>query len=685
MLERRFEAVIPAGGSGRRLSPLTDDMPKPALPVCGIPAISRSFAQLAGCGIESAAVTVREHADVIENADRCGLYVECIKESTPLGSAGGIRNIVDRLADTVVVIPGDAVFEFDLRSVIEKHKTNGHAVTVVLTRSDTPAEYGTVIVRGGVVTGFMEKASWADTLTDLVNTGIYVFQRSVLEMIPQGVPFDFAADFFPMLRRKGVRIHGFETDGYWCDIGSPADYYAANMHFSGGKSIFGKDCSVAPGAAVKSSIIFDGVTVGNSRVENAIVCSGAEIGDGCIIPRGCVIGGGCIIEDGAALSEGLKLRPGTHVRAGTRYVNGYIFGHVGKRCFDGSSIFAQLSSQFCISLGKALSAVGVNVRVGVMYGDACGILADATVLGAAEAGCEVIRLGMGIYPLAAFAAHKYECDCVVFIETSSQLHLLGREGAALSTDLVRLIEKALEQPSNSVDSVSVRDICPVDDYISHLKETVGDMNGISMGISGGDALLIKAASTLGAETTEGGFTLTDGGRKAEYRGVTSLSKWQVFLLAATRFSSVYITRETPVSAEKYLRSLGVAVRYYNDSPSENRRNAFQSFFAFDGIAASLLAAKQLHEAGLTPSQAKERLPEVFSVTREITGDEAENAAKIRVLSAACNDLSRGVRINYRGGSVAVYPSARGGFKIFAEAVSNEIAEEICSMTEKQLK
>ncbi len=684
MVERKFEAVIPAGGNGKRLSPLTDNMPKPALPVGGVPVISRTFERLAKSGISSVAVTVREHADIIEKADKCGLYVEYIKESSPLGSAGGIRSICDRLADTVVIVPGDAVFEFDIGAVVEKHKAFSHAATAVLTRSDCPSEYGTVIMRSGIVTGFMEKASWADTLTDLVNTGIYVFRRSLLEMIPDGVPFDFAADFFPMLRRRGVRINGVELDGYWCDIGSPADYYAANMHFSGGKSIFGKNCSIDKDAEIVSGVVFDGVKIGASRVENAIICDGAEIGNGCVIPRGCVIGSGCIIEDGAELSAGLKLKPNTHVHAGTRYVNGYVFGHVGKRHFDGSSVQSQLSSQFCVSVGKALSALGSGARIGVMYGNSCSILGDATVLGAAEAGCEVLRLGMGIYPLAAFAAHKYDLDCVVFIETPSQLHLLGREGVSLSTDKVRLIEKALEQPTASVDSVNVRDICPVDDYIAFLKEAVGDMSGITVGVSDGDALLKRAAEALGAEVRCGGFVLADGGRKAEYKDDAVLAKWQVFLLAATRFSVVYITRETPISAEKYLRSLGVSIRYFNDSPSENRDNAYKSFFAFDGIGASLLAAKQMHEAGLTPAQAKERLPEVFSVTREISGDESENAAKIRVLSAACDDLSRGVRINYRGGSVAIYPSARGGFKIFAEAVSNEIAEEICTMAEKQL-
>ena len=99
-------------------------------------------------------------------------------------------------------------------------------MTIALKRDSSPLRFGLAVTDGaGQIRGFVEKPDWEGVVSDLVNTGIYVLSPRAMARVPQGVPFDFARDLFPLLLREGEKLAGVECEGYWCDVGTPASYY----------------------------------------------------------------------------------------------------------------------------------------------------------------------------------------------------------------------------------------------------------------------------------------------------------------------------------------------------------------------------------------------------------------------------------------------------------------------------
>ena len=120
--ERRREVVILAGGMGSRLAPITDDLPKPLVPVCGTPVLTRLTDCLKRNGWKDALLTVCALPEAFDLYRDPNIELETVKGSVPLGSAGSVRAVRDRLADTILVISGDTVTDFDLRRAYERHK-----------------------------------------------------------------------------------------------------------------------------------------------------------------------------------------------------------------------------------------------------------------------------------------------------------------------------------------------------------------------------------------------------------------------------------------------------------------------------------------------------------------------------------------------------------------------------------
>jgi dTDP-glucose pyrophosphorylase len=156
-----------------------------------------------------------------------GVRMEYRIEAEPLGTAGGVKNCMDFCGDKdFFVISGDAACNFDLRALAEAHRRRKSAVTLALYPHAAPLRYGLVLTdTRGYVQNFIEKPPWERVVTDLVNTGIYVISPRAMAPVPEGVPFDFARDLFPLLMEKGDALFGLPMEGYWCDIGDPEAYY----------------------------------------------------------------------------------------------------------------------------------------------------------------------------------------------------------------------------------------------------------------------------------------------------------------------------------------------------------------------------------------------------------------------------------------------------------------------------
>ena len=246
-----MKAVILSGGQGTRLRSVTHgEIPKPMAPIGGKPVLEYAVERLAGAGIKDICCTLQCLPDVIEgyfgDGRRWGVRMHYHREEEPMGTAGAVRCCADFVgSESFLVLSGDALFDFDLRVLTDFHTRRGGRVTMALYSHAAPLSYGLAVTdAAGRIRCFLEKPDWSRVVTDLVNTGIYVLEPSLLAEIPPDRPSDFSKDIFPQLLRRGETLWGLPMKGYWRDIGEPEPYYEANLDVLRGR--FPTPRSLAP-------------------------------------------------------------------------------------------------------------------------------------------------------------------------------------------------------------------------------------------------------------------------------------------------------------------------------------------------------------------------------------------------------------------------------------------------------
>lgn len=331
--------IIMAGGRGERLAPMTDTAPKPLLPIDGVPAIVRILRLLRALGFSRAAVTLGYRAEDIKSA--LGEVCEEITllytvEDTPLGTAGGVLAAWDRYAGEAVtdalVLSGDAVFTLDLAGFLAHHRRFSADATVLSLRVSDPSAFGALLCDGeGRIRAFCEKPSAMETVTDMINTGIYLFSRAFLASLPRKLTLDFGADVFPTALEEHRMLCAYVTDGYWCDIGTVESFLFCVTAIANGtlsayspllaprrpshlphapNSSIGEGCFVPAGASVRNSALFSGVSIGNgASVESSVLCEGVTIGARAVIGHHSVIGAGARIASDAVLPPRTRVAP----------------------------------------------------------------------------------------------------------------------------------------------------------------------------------------------------------------------------------------------------------------------------------------------------------------------------------------------------------------------------------------
>jgi mannose-1-phosphate guanylyltransferase len=297
--EGRFiDAIVLVGGQGTRLRPLTLSAPKPMLPTAGVPYLAHLLSRIQAAGVRHVVLSTSYRADVFADyfADgrSIGLELEYVTEEVPLGTAGGIRNVADRLrADDVLIFNGDVLSGVDLDALVKTHQAGDAAVTLHLTRVPDPRAFGSVPTdENGRVQAFLEKSP--EPVTDQINAGCYVFRRSVLDGIPAGRPVSVERETFPGLLASGATVLGYVDSSYWLDIGTPANFVQGCRDLVLG---------VAPSAALPGP------------VGEALVLPGAVVADDAAVGGGTTVGARCAVEAGAQL-DGAVLFDGARVAAG---------------------------------------------------------------------------------------------------------------------------------------------------------------------------------------------------------------------------------------------------------------------------------------------------------------------------------------------------------------------------------
>jgi NDP-sugar pyrophosphorylase family protein len=231
--EAGVKAMILAAGRGSRLKPLTDDRPKPMLPVSGRPALEHTIAWLRHYGVCGIGINLCHCPQVViehfGDGSRFGVEIEYSVEEDALGTAGGAKGLGYFLDETFVLVYGDVLTDLALDALVDFHHSRPEPswLTMALYHVPNPTACGLVDVRDdGRVRRFVEKPLPDQVFTDLANAGISVVEPRVLTHVPLGRPYDFGRHLLPDLLAAGCPLYGqpIAQDDYLIDFGTPETY-----------------------------------------------------------------------------------------------------------------------------------------------------------------------------------------------------------------------------------------------------------------------------------------------------------------------------------------------------------------------------------------------------------------------------------------------------------------------------
>jgi NDP-sugar pyrophosphorylase family protein len=227
------EALILAGGFGTRLRSAVADRPKPMAEVAGRPFITFLLSRLVDFGFERAILCTGHMGEVVVQllGDTFGpMSVVYSHEPTPLGTAGALRQAVGLIeSDDVLVLNGDSFCDVDLATLGCKHRAHGGAATIVVLHRNDRRQSGAVgIEESGRVVVFESRP--AASRPGLINAGIYMLRREIVERIPVGRKVSLEDEIFPLLVANGT-LFAWQVDARFIDIGTPDSYAAAQTFF----------------------------------------------------------------------------------------------------------------------------------------------------------------------------------------------------------------------------------------------------------------------------------------------------------------------------------------------------------------------------------------------------------------------------------------------------------------------
>lgn len=234
--ELPLQAVIMAGGSGTRLKPLTDDVPKPMLPVGDRPLMELLIKQLKQAGIRRVNITTHYKStkitDHFGDGQRFGIELNYVNEDRPLGTAGAL-GMLQATRSPLLVVNGDILTSVDFRAMLAYHREHKAMLTVGVRKYDLNVPYGVVESDGAFVQGLVEKP----LLSFLVNAGIYLLEPSVYSFIPNDQHYNMT-DLIQRLIGENYPVVSFPILEYWLDIGNHVDYQQAQDDLKNGRFKF---------------------------------------------------------------------------------------------------------------------------------------------------------------------------------------------------------------------------------------------------------------------------------------------------------------------------------------------------------------------------------------------------------------------------------------------------------------
>jgi NDP-sugar pyrophosphorylase family protein len=342
-----MKAMILAAGVGSRLDPLTRNLPKPLVPIVNRPVMEHIVELLRKHGFTEIMVNLHYLGDQIEehfgDGSRLGVKIHWSREEQLWGDAGSVKRCEDFFKDdTFIVVGGDDLADIDLTRLIKTHKEKGALSTIALSLVDDPSEYGIVLMNEeGRITRFLEKPKGEVIFSNSANTGVYVFEPEVFELIPRNTFYLFGKQFFPQMLDQKRALYGHLTASYWKDVGNLQIYQQTHIDALAGRCDMkfpmkevrkyvwiGENVEIDPSAEIAYP-----VAIGNNcRIEaGAKVLENTVLGHGCAVERGavvkqsilwdgavamrdtwlerCVVGKDCHVKTNAAIFDGVIVDP----------------------------------------------------------------------------------------------------------------------------------------------------------------------------------------------------------------------------------------------------------------------------------------------------------------------------------------------------------------------------------------
>ena len=360
-----MKAVILVGGQGTRLRPLTINAPKAMVPVLNMPFLEHVICHLSRHKVMQITMAqshlAQSIADYFGDGSRFGVRINYVLEKTPLGTAGAVKNAERYLDETFLVLNGDIVTDLDITAMLDAHRRSRAKATIALTPVDDPTSYGLIETDDkSRVTRFLEKPSWSQVTTNMINAGTYILEPDVVACIPSQTNFSFEHDLFPLFLEQDMPIYAYPSAAYWMDIGTPEKYLQLNTDLLSGKGgqhglplgskvvigqkcdihptaqisepvVIGSNCTIGqqvrlvgpvvigPGcvilddAVITESVIWGAVNIGSgARIMHSIIASNCRLEDGSIVEK-AVLGDNVTVASGYELELGSKIWPGTAV------------------------------------------------------------------------------------------------------------------------------------------------------------------------------------------------------------------------------------------------------------------------------------------------------------------------------------------------------------------------------------
>ena len=366
-----MQAVILVGGEGTRLRPLTSGIPKPVVTFVDRPFMGFMLQWLASHGVQDVIMSCGFKAErvrsVLGDGAAFGVRLRYMEEPEPRGTAGALKFAEELLEDRFLMLNGDVLTDVDVSAQIAHHERAGAVGTLGLVPVEDPSAYGLVLTEpDGAVTGFLEKPG-PDQLEGItryaISAGIYVLERSVLDLIPPDANVSIEREVWPRL--VGAGLHAVaDDDAYWLDIGTPDRYLQGTAdileghvatavsdrldgsrqaldgeiedgaHVTGpvvveagahvaagarvlGPAVLGAGVRVAAGAVVERSVVLAGGRIdAGAHVRDAILAPDVHIGERCRVLEGAMLGEGVSLGADNVLRHGVKLFPHTTIDPG---------------------------------------------------------------------------------------------------------------------------------------------------------------------------------------------------------------------------------------------------------------------------------------------------------------------------------------------------------------------------------